>query len=324
MEPIAAPGPRMATLSLSQPPQPDRTGRERTDSNADRAVAYADMALASARAFDGPAFARAMTEGLRRFFQETYQMLGDGPREAAEKAERIAGKAAAPPTERASRLAAEAAERSGFRLTRLSIAVSVETLDVAVQTAEGALSVSIRRVSLSLSLTTVTSGGAGGILLQDPLAIDLDGDGIETDDLARAGRRFDLDANGRAERSAWIAGDDALLALDRNGNGRIDDGTELFGEAGGFANGLEALAIWDHDGNGVIDRSDPVFGRLKLLFADGRLRPLAEAGVARLDLSDPRWTDEPIAGGRIAARFAVGMADGTARTGYDLLFETTA
>ncbi|MBL8382203.1 MAG: hypothetical protein JNM90_03945, partial [Burkholderiales bacterium] len=87
---------------------------------------------------------------------------------------------------------------------------------------------------------------------RDPLTLDLDNDGLE----ARVsntffGVQFDHDGDGATTGSGWISADDGFLVRDRNGNGSIDDGTELYGDAtalpgGGTArNGFEALAAED-------------------------------------------------------------------------------
>ena len=64
---------------------------------------------------------------------------------------------------------------------------------------------------------------------RDPLAIDLDGDGIETVGISSTGNPilFDHDADGVKTGTGWLKGDDAWLVLDRNGNGTIDSGQEL-------------------------------------------------------------------------------------------------
>lgn len=106
---------------------------------------------------------------------------------------------------------------------------------------------------------------------------------------------FDLAATGQPERIAWTLPDAPVgfLALDRNGNGAIDDGRELFGnftrksDGSLAANGFDALTEFDVNRDGVLDGRDPVFGQLRLWFDrnhNGRSEPdelvsLATAGV---------------------------------------------
>ena len=87
---------------------------------------------------------------------------------------------------------------------------------------------------------------------RDPLTFDLDGDGLETVGIDPNNPiLFDHDADGIRTASGWVSADDAFLVLDRDGNGTIDDGTELFGnstplDAGGTAvDGFDALARRD-------------------------------------------------------------------------------
>ncbi|MGH8352351.1 MAG: hypothetical protein ACRERY_02290 [Pseudomonas sp.] len=100
--------------------------------------------------------------------------------------------------------------------------------------------------------------------------------------------RFDLDGDGRRDRISAPSGDDALLALDRNGNGRIDDGRELFGDQQGAANGFAELGKFDDNGDGRIDAQDALFQRLSLLRFDAQGRQqsqsLPEAGVGAIRL----------------------------------------
>lgn len=121
----------------------------------------------------------------------------------------------------------------------------------------------------------------------DPLVLDLAGNGFATRGLDDA-VRFDLDADGRLDSISAPRGDDALLALDRNGNGRIDDGRELFGDQNGAANGFAELARFDDNGDGRIDAADAVFERLRLLRfdAEGRqhTQSLSQAGVSAIEL----------------------------------------
>lgn len=121
----------------------------------------------------------------------------------------------------------------------------------------------------------------------DPLVLDLAGNGFATRGLDDA-VRFDLDADGRSDRISAPSGDDALLALDRNGNGRIDDGRELFGDQNGAASGFAELAKYDDNDDGHIDAQDAVFERLRLLRFDAEGRQhsqsLSRAGVAAIEL----------------------------------------
>jgi Ca2+-binding RTX toxin-like protein len=135
-------------------------------------------------------------------------------------------------------------------------------------------------------------------LIVSPLTLDLDRDGLET--LAMSGGvNFDHDGNGFAEKSGWVAPDDGLLAYDRNGDGVISGGAELFGNytplAGGgtAANGFEALKDFDSNGDGKVDAADSNFASLRVwrdLNSNGRtdkgeLLTLAEAGVAAISTS---------------------------------------
>lgn len=121
----------------------------------------------------------------------------------------------------------------------------------------------------------------------DPLALDLNGNGLETTGIAN-GVHFDIDADGRIDQTSFVSGGDAFLALDLNNNGRIDDGRELFGDQNGDANGYLALAHHDDNGDGRIDQQDAVFQRLRLFTqssnGEQQLRSLSEEGITSLNL----------------------------------------
>ena len=125
----------------------------------------------------------------------------------------------------------------------------------------------------------------------DPLIIDLDGDGIELIDNSNA--HFDLDLDGVAENTAgWVSGDDAFLAFDWNKDGIINDKTELFGDNAGYAHGFENLAAYDDNKDGLINLGDGIFGNLLLWqdkngdgFSDGNeISSIMDHGISFIDL----------------------------------------
>ena len=115
---------------------------------------------------------------------------------------------------------------------------------------------------------------------KDPLVLNFAGTSAQ---LAEGRFAFDLDADGTPEAMPFLASGSAFLAIDRNGDGIVNDGRELFGPTSG--DGFQELAALDADGNGFIDEADPSFSRL-LLFnrtATGDwVLPLTQAGVAAL------------------------------------------
>lgn len=156
----------------------------------------------------------------------------------------------------------------------------------------------------------------------DPIALDLDGDGLETTGVEN-GVRFDIDGNGTLDQTSFVTGGDAFLALDRNGNGGIDDGSELFGDQLGDANGFANLARYDGNGDQRIDVGDAIYDDLRLLTIDAngnqRLIGLAEAGIRSLDLSYQN-TDIDLNGGDKLAQIATfERVDGSTGTTGDLL-----
>lgn len=129
-------------------------------------------------------------------------------------------------------------------------------------------------MSRSFSTTVSASFRAGDALLKDPLMLDFAGPAAALSDVRFA---FDLDADGVKEQVP-LSGGRGMLAFDRNGNGRIDDGRELFGPTTG--NGFEELAALDEDGNGWLDEADSAFSKLRLW------RPDAEGAGTLLTMKD--------------------------------------
>ena len=140
-----------------------------------------------------------------------------------------------------------------------------------------------------------------------PIIIDLDGNGVQTHALESQIVRFDLDNNGFAERVGWTDGTDGFLVRDIDGNGRIGNGGELFGNHTKLrngqkaANGFEALKELDDNGDGKITRADKVWSELRVWqdrnqdawSAKGELYTLDELGIAEIDTaySDSKQVD---------------------------------
>ncbi|MBQ4855820.1 calcium-binding protein [Rhodanobacter sp. B2A1Ga4] len=109
------------------------------------------------------------------------------------------------------------------------------------------------------------------IVRYDPVALDLDGDGIvRTKAEGNAdGALFDNDGDGIREATGWVDPSDGLLVRDIDENGTIDSGSELFGDqtllSNGqrASNGFAALADLDSNGDGKVDQSDAAFGSLR-------------------------------------------------------------
>ena len=131
-----------------------------------------------------------------------------------------------------------------------------------------------------------------------PIVLDLNSDGVSTRSIEH-GVPFDIDADGRVDRTAWVDAEDGLLARDINRDGMINDGSELFGSAtqlaekGKAKDGFEALESLDVNQDGWLDASDSSFEDLKVwvdknsdgFTDDGELLPLGQVGVRRIDLS---------------------------------------
>ncbi len=139
------------------------------------------------------------------------------------------------------------------------------------------------------------------ISFSSPLILDLDGNGIETLNYS-SGVLFDINADGKTEQTGWVGASDALLVLDLNQDGVINDASELFGEhmlkqdGSKASDGFDALAQYDSNQDGVIDNQDQIYSQL-LLWVDSNsdgisqtneLFTLEQRGITQLNLFSER------------------------------------
>ena len=124
---------------------------------------------------------------------------------------------------------------------------------------------------------------AGDAQLTDPLVLNFGG---EAATLTSRKFSFDIDSNGRPQQISFVGPNSGFLVYDRNQDGIINDGSELFGPRTG--NGFKELAAYDADGNGWIDANDPIYRNLRIWFKDeqgnDQLLGLGELGVGAIYL----------------------------------------
>jgi len=143
--------------------------------------------------------------------------------------------------------------------------------------------------------------GNTDISFSSPLILDLGGNGIETLNYS-SGVLFDINADGKTEQTGWVGASDALLVLDLNQDGLINDASELFGEhmlkqdGSKASDGFDALAQYDSNQDGVIDNQDQIYSQL-LLWVDSNsdgisqadeLFTLEQRGITQLNLFSER------------------------------------
>ncbi len=125
----------------------------------------------------------------------------------------------------------------------------------------------------------------------DPMFLDLNGDGKMGTTSLENGINFDHAKDGFKELSAWVDKEDGILVIDKNENGIIDDGSEIFGDnyiksnGNKAANGFEALTDLDSNKDGIINSSDKEFDKIKVLKGDGTLVSLTELGIVSISLN---------------------------------------
>ncbi len=159
--------------------------------------------------------------------------------------------------------------------------------DGVVKTADG------REINFSIKLNMTKefayqnqiSFRAGDAVKVDPLVIHFD---TFSPSLTEQKYEFDLDADGQLDTISFVGPGSGFLAVDFNGDGIINDGTELFGPQTG--NGFAELAKYDEDGNGWIDENDSIYEQLVIWTKDekgnDRLFALGEKGIGAIYLGN--------------------------------------
>ena len=184
---------------------------------------------------------------------------------------------------------------------------------------------------------------------QSPLVLDMNGDGKLSltdvwDDKGNAKNlvRFDMALDGRAYPTGWVGKGDAFLAVDLNGNGKIDNAGELFGEYSNaeilgprtYKNGFEALGAYDSNRDGQVDIKDSGFAQLRVWFdrnqngvsEKGELIPLNEANIKSLSLkfveTKSKTGEYPkVSGNEVRLTGSFVSADGTEHLMADVWFK---
>ncbi len=161
-----------------------------------------------------------------------------------------------------------------------------------------------------------------------PLVFDLTGNGLNLIDIADSQAFFDLNLDGFAQHTAWIGEGNAFLAYDWNGNGVIDDNSELFGSA--TVDGFTILAQYDTNGDGVIDAQDEIFDGLLLwqdlngngISEEGELLSLADMGITSINL-DAIYINQWSGGNWLSHESTFTWANGDTGQIIDVWFENS-
>jgi hypothetical protein len=185
-----------------------------------------------------------------------------------------------------------ALETSDLRQLSTANIAALTTTQISALTALQVCALSTTQLG-ALSTTQI-----GSMSLSSPIILDLNGDGISTLSVQN-GTRFDLSADGSSVQTGWVAPSDGLLVLDRNQDGVINDGSELFGTSTALQNGskaidgYQALSELDSNKDNVINSQDTSFSKLGVWVdsnsdaqtSSGELKLLSDLGITQLNLA---------------------------------------
>ncbi|MFA5658849.1 MAG: hypothetical protein WC900_06150 [Oscillospiraceae bacterium] len=151
-----------------------------------------------------------------------------------------------------------------------------------------------RKINVDLSLllsreyqTKTMINASGGNALKDPLVVNFDAASAE---VTQEKYSFDIDSDGEMDSISFVGQGSGFLAIDKNGDGIVNDGSELFGTQSG--DGFADLSAYDEDGNGWIDENDSVFDKLKIWSKDEQgsdvLCAIVDKGLGAIYLGSAR------------------------------------
>jgi len=266
-----------------------------------------------------PVFEDAQTRMNREAFI-VLAMMGIPPAKAREMANAMTGHSPEDMPVAVGNLATNAMAGRELSITSRQIEISIADIEARFSKIAGNANISISEFKAHIEVIRVEIAQAFQV---DPLILDLDGNGIDITSL-EDGQQFDIDGNGSLDQTAWVRGADALLALDRNGDGKINDGRELFGDQNGAKDGFDELAKFDDNLDGLIDKQDTVFSSLVLLRADGDQQSLSEAGIKSISLSMITPLDQRLIGGDLVAYSRFERDDGSIGQIGEVFFDVKA
>jgi hypothetical protein len=135
-------------------------------------------------------------------------------------------------------------------------------------------------MDISMSHSFVSDHQLTHQIFHDPLVLNFDG---ELPELDTENFSFDIDNDGKKDQISMLKNGSGFLALDKNSNNKIDEGSELFGTLNG--NGFSDLKQYDSDGNNWIDENDPILDKLRIWIKnkdEDKLIGLGELGIGAL------------------------------------------
>jgi hypothetical protein len=167
-----------------------------------------------------------------------------------------------------------------------------------------------------------------------PIVLDLNGDGVQTLSIA-AGVQFDIAADGSAATTGWVSSADGLLVMDRNADGSINDGSELFGSATTLAdgskaaNGYVALGEMDANRDGMVSSLDAGFDKLQVwvdansdgVSTGGELKSLTDLGISSISVVAERNISKDN-GNIVGLTSSYQTTDGASHAAADVWFVT--